>query len=94
MASLKDATDADLSHLRILAAEFNDSLLWSAMRDYLDRNRGYTMRIMENPDTPMEKLKYTQGVLAQASRDILLVARFLEALTKEQERRQRQEERQ
>jgi hypothetical protein len=93
MSGLKDLTTADLSHLRVKAAQFKDDQLWTVLKAYIGRDREYIVKQFADPDVPAEKLKYSQGVLAQADRDILLVERFLDAIGKELQRRQHQAER-
>lgn len=92
--SLKDATSAELSHLRVKATAFKDDELWAVLKTYIERDRDHIVAAFSDPNTPAEKLKYGQGVLAQVTRDTMLVERFLIAIGKELERRQRQEERQ
>ena len=92
--SIRELTTADIANLRIRATVLKDDQLWTELQSMVVKDRQRILRDLENADTPAEKLKFAQGELAQANRDILLVDAFLRALEKEQERRQRAEERQ
>jgi hypothetical protein len=91
--NLHDIADAELSILRIKALEFHDSKLWPALRDNIEQEHTRISADLVNRDTPGDKLKFAQGELAQANRDILLVERFLNAIDREQSRRRKAEER-
>ena len=93
MSRLKDMESVSLSTLRIRAQEFLDDPLWRAMRGEIEDDRDRIFTDLTDANTPAEKLKFAQGELAQANRDILLVESFLTALTRELERRQRAMER-
>ena len=93
MASLKEASDADLSSLRRRMTLFNDSDEWATLKGFMLRERERILKTLADDNVPGEKLKVAQGELNQANRDIMLVERFLDAITREQERRDRKEER-
>ena len=91
--NLKDATAADLAHLRLRTIEFKDDPLWDALRAHVARDLTRILKDLADPSLAGERLKFAQGELAQANRDIMLVDEFLKALSSEQQRRQRMEER-
>ena len=91
--TIRDATDADLSMLRVRALELQDSDLWKVMRASIVADRERVLIDMADRATAAEHLKFAQGELAQANRDIMLVERFLRGLAGEQQRRQRASER-
>jgi hypothetical protein len=93
MTTARDLTDADLSLLRVRASEFQDTDLWKAMRSTVVADRERVLTDLTDRNTTGEHLKFAQGELAQANRDIMLVERFLRGLAAEQQRRQRAGER-
>ena len=93
MSKIKDLTDADIARLRIEVTDFQDGALWSAMQSTILGERERIIKDLADEARPAERLKFNQGELAQANRDIMLVERFLTALAKEVERRGRAMER-
>ena len=91
--NIREATDAELDMLRIRAVEFADSDLWKTMRAAVVADRERVLTELADRNIAGELLKFAQGELAQANRDIMLVERFLRGLAGEQQRRQRATER-
>jgi len=85
--NLRDRTPSELAILRLEAVQFADSPLWAALREHIDRDKTRILDELMDANTPAEKLKFVQGELAQASRDIMLIERFLEAIDKAQANR-------
>jgi len=93
MTKIMELTDADIATLKIKATDFQDDVLWASLQSAIRADRERIMRDLTDVATPAERLKFAQGELAQANRDIMLVERFLRALASEQQRRQRASER-
>lgn len=91
--SLRDYTPGDLANLRVAAVAFVDTPLWIALRGMVETDLARILTDLRNIERPMEKLKVSQGEHMQASRDIMLVERFLEAVDKAQSNRRMAEER-
>ena len=91
--AIRDVTDADLSMLRVRAIELQDSDLWKAVRAVVVADRERILTELADRNIAGELLKFAQGELAQANRDIMLVERFLRGLAGEQQRRARAVER-
>ena len=91
--TIRNVTDADLSILRVRALEFQDSDLWKSMRAVVVADRERILTELVDRNIAGELLKFAQGELAQANRDIMLVEHFLRGLASEQQRRQRARER-
>ena len=90
---LRDMDSAVMVGLRVRALAFGDDPLWRALSTHLQDERNRILGDMENPNTPAERLKFNQGELAQANRDIMLVEHFLRAIDGEQKRRRLAQER-
>jgi len=93
MSKIRELSEADIARLKIEVAQFAAGILWPAMRSTMGADRERIIADLADKDIPAEKLKFAQGELAQANRDIMLVERFLRALDGELQRRQRAQER-
>lgn len=91
--SIRELPDSMLAELRIRVTEFGDTETWRALSGFMVQEREKLMATLTDRTVPGEQLKFTQGELAQANRDIMLVERFLRAVGNEQQRRQRASER-
>jgi len=91
--SIRDLADIDLTTMKTRTLEFQDTDLWRELRAAVVADRERILTDLTDRSVAGEHLKYAQGELAQANRDIMLVERFLRGLAAEQQRRQRAVER-
>jgi hypothetical protein len=93
MSQLRGLDDALLGSLRIKLAEFSAGPLWSYLCGAVMDERERILKDLTNASLPAERLKFAQGELAQANRDIILVDNLVRDINRELERRQRALER-
>lgn len=93
MRTLLERPDSELATLRVAIIDFAERDAWKALVGLVLADRERILKTLTDATVAGEQLKYAQGELAQANRDILLVERLSRAIDVEIKRRQHAVER-
>lgn len=86
---LADYTDADLADARHALINFEGSLLDRLIQDHIGRTIARLLDTLALKSTPLEDVRYAQGELAQAKRDIMIREGLQAAVDREISMRQK-----
>lgn len=81
--ALRDYDDAKLASLHYELIKFQGGNLDNALKDYVQTDITRCMNDLRSKTTPLDNVRYAQGELAQAYRDIMIVDRLLKAVERE-----------
>jgi hypothetical protein len=84
---LRDLDGGQFALLRHQAQQFQGTLLHDALREGMETDITRILTTLKSKSTPLDELKYTQGELAQVTRDILSVEGLLRELDREHAKR-------